>query len=207
MEDSWKDPGFSSMYIRVLSNGFNTWLHKQILKTFFVCFLIAASRARLASKFAKSAKLNKHFFAKFQHGRQKHKIWYWFWIRIEMIKNFYYCVQKFRACTFLWMSLFDIFYGYENSVSPQAVQPNDLEIIIWEMILYDCLYCDNCQNHVKVLTTESIFFEPAPQVKALVRNLTAFTTLFAPGKSWDNCVSLLRLIQNPGLHAQLQMSA
>jgi hypothetical protein len=37
-----------------------------------------------------------------------------------------------------------------------------------------------------VLTTESIFSEPAPQIKALVRNLSAFTTLFAPGKSWDN---------------------
>jgi hypothetical protein len=48
------------------------------------------------------------------------------------------------------------------------------------------IYCDNCQNHVKVLTTESIFSEPAPQIKSLVRNLSAFTTLFAPGKSWDN---------------------
>ncbi len=36
------------------------------------------------------------------------------------------------------------------------------------------------------MTTESIFSEPAPQIKALVRNLSAFTTLFAPGKSWDN---------------------
>jgi hypothetical protein len=34
----------------------------------------------------------------------------------------------------------------------------------------NCLYCDNCQN----------------QIKALVRNLSAFSTLFAPGKSWDN---------------------
>ena len=25
-----------------------------------------------------------------------------------------------------------------------------------------------------------------PAIKALVRNLSAFTTLFAPGKSWDN---------------------
>jgi hypothetical protein len=33
---------------------------------------------------------------------------------------------------------------------------------------------------------ESIFSEPAPQIKALVRNLSGFTTLFAPGKSWDN---------------------
>ncbi len=33
---------------------------------------------------------------------------------------------------------------------------------------------------------ESIFSEPAPQIKALVGNLSAFTTLFAPGKSWDN---------------------
>jgi hypothetical protein len=33
---------------------------------------------------------------------------------------------------------------------------------------------------------ESIFSEPAPQIKALDRNLSAFTTLFAPGKSWDN---------------------
>jgi hypothetical protein len=39
------------------------------------------------------------------------------------------------------------------------------------------------------LTTESIFSEPAPQIKALVRNLSAFTTLFAPGKSWDNARS------------------
>ncbi len=54
------------------------------------------------------------------------------------------------------------------------------------MILSDCFYCGNCQNHVKVLTTESIFSEPAPQIKALVRNLSAFTTLFALGKSWDN---------------------
>jgi hypothetical protein len=53
------------------------------------------------------------------------------------------------------------------------------------MILFNCLYCDNCQNHVKVLTTESIFSESAPQIKALDRNLSAFTTLFAPGKSWD----------------------
>ncbi len=36
------------------------------------------------------------------------------------------------------------------------------------------------------MTTESIFSEPTPQIKALVRNLSAFTTLFAPGKSWDN---------------------
>ncbi len=36
------------------------------------------------------------------------------------------------------------------------------------------------------MTTESIFSEPAPQIKALVRNLSAFTTLFALGKSWDN---------------------
>jgi hypothetical protein len=33
---------------------------------------------------------------------------------------------------------------------------------------------------------ESIFSELAPQIKALVRNLSAFSTLFAPGKSWDN---------------------
>ncbi len=31
-----------------------------------------------------------------------------------------------------------------------------------------------------------MFSEPAPQIKALVSNLSAFTTLFAPGKSWDN---------------------
>ncbi len=44
-----------------------------------------------------------------------------------------------------------------------------------------------------------------PQIKALVRNLSAFTTLFAPGKSWDNVRStaapytefrLARLVQN-----------
>ncbi len=64
--------------------------------------------------------------------------------------------------------------------------PNDLEIIRYEMILCNCLYCDNCQNHVYVLTTESIFSESALQIKALDRNLSAFTTLFAPGKSWDN---------------------
>ncbi len=39
---------------------------------------------------------------------------------------------------------------------------------------------------VKVLTTETIFSESAPQIKALDGNLSAFTTLFAPGKSWDN---------------------
>ncbi len=50
----------------------------------------------------------------------------------------------------------------------------------------NCLYCGNCQNHVQVLTTESIFSESAPQIKALDRNLSAFSTLFAPGKSWDN---------------------
>jgi hypothetical protein len=38
----------------------------------------------------------------------------------------------------------------------------------------------------RFLTTESIFSEPAPQIKALVCNLSAFTTLFAAGKSWDN---------------------
>jgi hypothetical protein len=68
-----------------------------------------------------------------------------------------------------------------------------------------CLYCDNCQNHVRVLTTESIFSESAPQIKALVRNLSAFSTLFAPGKSWDNVRStaapytesrLARLVRN-----------
>ncbi len=42
------------------------------------------------------------------------------------------------------------------------------------------------KNHVKVLTTESILSESAPQIKALVRNVSAFSTLFAPGKSWDN---------------------
>jgi len=31
-----------------------------------------------------------------------------------------------------------------------------------------------------------IFSESAPQIKALDRNLSAFSTLFAPGKSWDN---------------------
>ncbi len=36
------------------------------------------------------------------------------------------------------------------------------------------------------MTTESIFSESAPQMKALDRNLSAFSTLFAPGKSWDN---------------------
>ncbi len=36
------------------------------------------------------------------------------------------------------------------------------------------------------MTTESIFSESAPQIKALDRNLSAFSTLFAPGKSWDN---------------------
>ncbi len=55
------------------------------------------------------------------------------------------------------------------------------------------------------MTTESIFPEPAPQIKALVRNLSAFTTLFAPGKSWDNMRStagpytesrLARLVRN-----------
>jgi hypothetical protein len=55
------------------------------------------------------------------------------------------------------------------------------------------------------LTTESIFSEPAPQIKALVRNLSAFTTLFAPSKSWDNVRStaapytesrLAHLVQN-----------
>jgi hypothetical protein len=64
--------------------------------------------------------------------------------------------------------------------------PNDLEIIYYEMILCNCLCCDICQNYVYILTTESIFSEPAPQIKALVRNLSAFTFLFAPGKSWDN---------------------
>ncbi len=54
------------------------------------------------------------------------------------------------------------------------------------MILCNCLYCDNCQNHVQVLTTESIFSESAPQIKALVRSPSAFSTLFAPGKSRDN---------------------
>ncbi len=49
--------------------------------------------------------------------------------------------------------------------------PNDLEIIRYEMILCICLYCDNRQN---------------PAIKALDRNLSGFTTLFAPGKSWDN---------------------
>ncbi len=34
--------------------------------------------------------------------------------------------------------------------------------------------------------TESIFSESAPQIKALVRSPSAFSTLFAPGKSWDN---------------------
>ncbi len=81
--------------------------------------------------------------------------------------------------------------------------PNDLEIIHYEMLLCKCLCCDNCQNHV--LTTESIFCEPAPQIKALVRNLSAFTTLFAKGKSWDNVRStaapytesrLARLVRN-----------
>jgi hypothetical protein len=33
---------------------------------------------------------------------------------------------------------------------------------------------------------ESIFSESAPQIKALVRSPSAFSTLFAPGKSWDN---------------------
>ncbi len=55
------------------------------------------------------------------------------------------------------------------------------------------------------MTTESIFSEPALQIKALVRNLSAFTTLFAPGKSWDNMRStaapytesrLARLLRN-----------
>ncbi len=36
------------------------------------------------------------------------------------------------------------------------------------------------------MTTESIFSESDPQIKALDRNLSAFSTLFAPGKSWDN---------------------
>ncbi len=48
-----------------------------------------------------------------------------------------------------------------------------------------CPYCDNRQNHV-YLTTESIFSESAPQIKALDCNPSAFSTLFAPGKSWDN---------------------
>jgi hypothetical protein len=52
---------------------------------------------------------------------------------------------------------------------------------------------------------ESIFSESAPQIKALDRNLSAFTTLFAPGKSWDNVRStaspytesrLARLVRN-----------
>ncbi len=69
----------------------------------------------------------------------------------------------------------------------------------------NCLYCDNCQNHVQVLTTETIFSESAPQIKALDRNLSAFSTLFAPGKSWDNVRStaapytesrLARLVRN-----------
>ncbi len=54
------------------------------------------------------------------------------------------------------------------------------------MISCICLYCDDRQNHVQGLTTESIFSESAPQIKALDRNLSAFSTLFAPGKSWDN---------------------
>ena len=33
---------------------------------------------------------------------------------------------------------------------------------------------------------ESVVSEPARQIKSLVRNLSAFTTLFALGKSWDN---------------------
>jgi hypothetical protein len=55
------------------------------------------------------------------------------------------------------------------------------------------------------LTKESIFSESAPQIKALDRNLSAFSTLFAPGKSWDNVRStaapytesrLARLVRN-----------
>jgi hypothetical protein len=33
---------------------------------------------------------------------------------------------------------------------------------------------------------EYVFSESALQIKALDRNLSAFSTLFAPGKSWDN---------------------
>ncbi len=52
---------------------------------------------------------------------------------------------------------------------------------------------------------ESIFSESAPQIKALDPNLSAFSTLFAPGKSWDNVRSatepytesrLARLVRN-----------
>ncbi len=35
------------------------------------------------------------------------------------------------------------------------------------------------------MSTESIFSESVPQIKTLDRNLSAFTTLFALGKSWD----------------------
>ncbi len=55
------------------------------------------------------------------------------------------------------------------------------------------------------MTTESIFSESAAQIKALDCNLSAFSTLFAPGKSWDNVRSttapytesrLVRLVRN-----------
>jgi hypothetical protein len=51
----------------------------------------------------------------------------------------------------------------------------------------------------------SIFSESAPQIRALDRNLSAFSTLFTPGKSWDNARStaapytesrLARLVRN-----------
>jgi hypothetical protein len=49
---------------------------------------------------------------------------------------------------------------------------------------------------------ESIFSESAPQIKALVRNLGAFSTLFAPGKSWDN----LRYTATPYTESRLTRS-
>jgi hypothetical protein len=41
----------------------------------------------------------------------------------------------------------------------------------------------------------------------LDRNLSAFSTLFAPGKSWDNVRSTAAPYTESRLHTQLQMSA
>jgi hypothetical protein len=54
------------------------------------------------------------------------------------------------------------------------------------MILYDYYYCGKLSKPCLGFDHGVHLLWTSPAIKALVCNLSAFTTLFAPGKSWDN---------------------
>jgi hypothetical protein len=102
----------------------------------------------------------------------------------KLLVEKWYCIISIIVVIVKTMFRFSLvpFKGPKKSQAPRKVSilsTGPFKILeMAHVVIFKGLF-HNAPPH----STESIFFEPAPQKKALVRNLSAFTTLFAPGKS------------------------